>query len=304
MSHNIGPAAINNRQTTYTAEILDTLFVQLAAHPLINNPPVWDRQGNPIRITKFKNFDGIELQNSSPGELTLSVYPYSYVKDESSTLTSTSTNASLVYRPYTLGNGGTPMGPMDKCIAHVGFKLHYVGYDQSSYIDHNVVQNQQTIYELNHAESVLHNWAEILRLILTSDLRRLPSLSVPRRHLLTNSFVQWINFNSGRWTDGPNLIFHTATLLWSAEHYPKRILEHDEAVNFVGSTLGTIPDPANPGQSIEVWYDLTSDRYYNGATNETLPPVSLIDPATGSWYATLDVAVVQVLDSISRVRLG
>ncbi len=297
MSHYQGPAAINSRKTTNIQEVLETTFVRLAAHPLFNDPPILDKLGVPVRFTKMRDYDGIELKNTGPG-LTISIFPYTY-SSKNQPLTINSTNASIIYKPYTLGNS---LGTLDECKAHIAIKLHYFGYDTVADTDPYAIQGQQTIFEFNRAEQILRRWAEVVRLILTSDLHYLPSVTLPLRNLLTNSYVNWINFETGRWEQDENLIFHTATILWEVTYYSKRRLEDSDLIDIIGGPVGTIPDPNNPGNTIPVCYDLTNDRYYNCITNETIPLAWLIDPATGTFYTTINVGVIKLVDLINSSR--
>jgi hypothetical protein len=299
----VGLAAFNNRRSTYTKEIIENILLNLAAHPLIQDPPIWDVDGEPVRITKFRNFDGIELQNTDGKGLTLSVFPYNYTRNQMEALTVNSTNASVVYRQYTLGNGGSPLSSKDQCMCFIGFKLHLFGYDVVNYVDPFVVSNQQTTYEINQAEGILQAWAELLRLILVDErMRKLPEYGNQNRFLLTNSFVNYVNFGSGAWTENENLVFHTATLVWETIHYPKRHISDPPLITFQGGYIGDIPDPDNPGNIIEVCYDLSTDRYFNCATNASLSPQALVDPRTGNYYSSLRTNVIQLVDMVRTTR--
>jgi hypothetical protein len=302
MSHYTGQAAINNRQGTYIQEILEAIFVNLAAHPLIITPPVLDDRNDPARITLFRDYDGIDLENTLPNTLTLSIFPYKYSSDPEANLTGNSTNASIVFSPYTLGKQGTPQGPLDKATALITFKFHTFGYDTRLNSDPLLISNQVTRFQFNHAEQLLRRWAEVLKLILVSDLQRLPSVNYPARPLLTNSFVRYIDFNSGKWTEGGNLVFHTATLVWEVVYYTKRSLEDFNPVEVIGGQIGEIPDPNNVNNTVPVCYNLTQDRYFNCVTSETIPRTDLVDPATGTYYASLATSVIHVVDMINSQR--
>lgn len=290
-----GPSDINNKIQTHIQEILENLFVHLAIHPVISNPPILDANGNQIRINKFRDFDGIELKNASDG-LTLSIYPYSYIQSDTGGMLTTQTpNASIGYKPYTLGSGASPMGPLDETKAYIMLKLHYFGYNTQLTTDPFIQANQSTIFEFNKAEQVLRQWMEIIRLVLVSDLRKLPSVIGRPRFLLTNSTVNWINFNSGVWDKEANLIFHTASMLWETCYYSKRNIDNHNLIDIVGGQVGTLG-------AVPVCYNLTQDRYYNCTTNETIPVTDLVDPATGTFYDTLNVNVVKIIDMISQSR--
>lgn len=297
-----GIGAINNEDGTDIQEIIETFFIRLVEHPWIQNPTIYDRNGNQVRITHFRDFDGLDVHNFSGTGLTLSIFPYNYANSTDGVLTTNSNNASIVWSPYALGNQGTPLGPNDKCKSYIAFKLHLFGYDQLYQQDNFAVQSQQTVFVFNQSEQILRKWVELLRMILVTRLQRLPAVFGQPRNLLINSFPNWALFHSGRWDKDESIVFHTATILLEAVHYPKRFIDETKPVRIIGGPVGTIPDPNNPGQFINVCYDLTQDRYYNCDTDAAIPVEWLIDPDTNQFYATLETNVVQVLDMISQSR--
>lgn len=294
----------NNRMTSWTHELIKAFYVRLAAHPIVNDPPVTDRMGNPVRITKFRNYDGIELSNTGDKQLTLSITPYSYVSaDSGQALTSNSANASIVYGKTTLNQGmGAPQGPLSEAIASIVFKLHLFGYDMTTYEDYDAIKGQKTTFEWNESEAILFQWAEVLVTVLASEMSRLKSVDLPARDLTSAGWCNWVNFNTTRWTEDANMVAHTATILWQTRHYAKRSLATAEPIQVVGGYIGDIPDPDNPGETIPVWYDLVSDRYLNGLTLEPLPNSLVIDPQTGNPYSALHVSVIRILDMMDATR--
>jgi hypothetical protein len=287
-----GNAGINNRRVTHIQEVLENLFINLAIHPVINDPPIIDNNGNQLRISKMRDYDGIEVRNTAG--LTMSIYPYSYLTNVDGSLTTQSPNASLVFKPYSIGSGGTPLGALDETKAYIMIKMHLAGYNTETTVDPFIQNTQPTTFEFNRVEQTLRQWMEIIRLILVSELRHLPAVIGQPRNLLTNSYVNWINFNTGRWTD-EGLIFHTASLLWEVVYYSKRNIETGNLIEVIGGQVGTV-------SGVPVCYSLSEDRYYNCNTNETLPLSFLVDPSTGTFYDTLNVNVIKIIDLISQSR--
>jgi len=302
MTDYVGNAAINNRTGTHIQEIIEAIFINLAAHPLINSPPVFDKDNNRVRITLFRDYDGIDLENTGGAGVTLSIFPYSFSNNQDNNLTVNSSNASIVFKPHTIGRLGTPQGPLDEARAHITFKLHVFGYDTPTTMDTNFIENQVTKFQLNKNQQILRVWAETLRMVLVSDLQKLPSVNYPIRNLLSNSFLNQINYGSSKWDDGPNLIFQTATMLWETTYYAKRSLEDWNPVEVIGGNVGSVPDPNPLNNPIPVCYNLAQDRYFNCSTNDTLTRDQLIDPATGTFYTTLATNVIKVVDTINPQR--
>ena len=87
------------------------------------------------------------------------------------------------------------------------------------------------------------------------------------------------------------------------QHYPTRLIEKKDpgTINLVGGLIGYVPNPAAPGQTMPVWYDLTSDRYFT-ETGQTVTRDQLIDPTTGGYYSGLDTSIVTALEMISLSR--
>src|ERR1035437_4786824 len=127
--------------------IVQTLMFRLAMHPLITDPPIVDATGNPLRINRFRNFDGKELQN--PTGITLSIFPYHYARGNASTnLTVNSENAGVTFDPKatTLGGGRDDMTAYHQARANIELKLHMFGYSQDALNDPDIIEGQDTAF--------------------------------------------------------------------------------------------------------------------------------------------------------------
>lgn len=282
--------------------IIQTLIYRLALHPLIANPPIWDVTGNQVRINKFRNFDGLELKN--PSGITLSVFPYHMANSDASTnLTTESSNASIVFKPHTLGGGhGQDMTAMDEATANIMLKLHAFGYSQQSEADGDIVNNQSTQFEFNYIQWALYQYGELLASALRSrELRKLPRFA-DNKFLLANSFVNYVDHPTSRWEQGGNLVLHSATVLWQVKYYvvrewkrPPRYVPAEMSGSNV--RVGYLNTPS--GVPEDILYDTLQHRYIR-ADGSVVARTDLNDPATGSPYDTLDAELILLIDTAPR----
>lgn len=278
--------------------IVQTLIYRLATHPLIANPPIWDETGQPIRITRFRNFDGLELKN--PSGITLSVFPFHYANTDASTnLTTESSNASVVFKQHTLGGGqGLDVTAIDEANANIMLKLHAFGIKQSTEADPEIINNQNTQFEYNYVEWGLRQYAELIAQVLRSkELRKLPRFH-DQRQMVSNSFVKYVDFPTARWDQGGNLVLHSATILWQTKYYAVRewkVPPHYIPAEMKGTSLilGLI---SLGGVDVDIYYD-TAKRVFIKSDGTVLDRTVLTDPTTGSPYSTLDADLIKLIDT-------
>lgn len=278
--------------------LIQTLIYRLATHPLIVNPPIWDETGQAIRITKFRNFDGLELKN--PAGITLSVFPFHYANTDASTnLTTESTNASVVFREHTLGGGqGLDVTAIDEANANIMLKLHAFGIKQTTEADPEIIGGQNTQFEYNYVEWGLRQYAELIAQVLRSkEIRKLPRF-YDQRQMVSNSFVKYVDFPTARWDQGGNLVLHSATILWQTKYYAVR--EWKVTPNYVpaemaGSTL-IVGTASIGGIDTDVYYDTLNGLFIKD-DGTVLDTTLLTDPTTGSPYSTLDTDLMTLIST-------
>jgi len=287
--------------------IIQTLIYRLASHPLIAKPPIVDSLGNPIRINKFRNFDGVEVKN--PSGLTLSIYPYHYGNSDTNTsLTIGSDNAGVIFKDYTLGGGGGPgangsldMSAKDEVVSTFVLKLHAFGFSSTPSTDTTLTPGQNTRFEFNYVEWLLRQYAELVAATLrSSEIRYLPRFP-DRKRLIVSSWVKHIDFSTGDWANKGNSVLHSASILWQTRYYvPRewRLMPQLSLAEASDGTLyiGTIP-PLTAGEPlIQVFFN-TILGIYTLADGSQISRASLNDPATGVLYTTLDSDLVSLADS-------
>lgn len=283
--------------------IVQTLMFRLAMHPLLIDPPVIDVTGKPLRINKFRNFDGNELKNA--GGLTLSIYPYHYAQGDASTsLTVNSENAAVLFSKTTLGGKAEDdQTAYIKATAAIQLKLQMFGYSQQSESDPDVSAGQDTLFEHNYYEWTLRQYAEVVAAVLRSDeMRRLPAFPNGTKHLLANSFVHHIDFPTAAVDKSSNLLLHSATLTWHADYYvPIRWrrqaryvpVELSDGNILVGHTTDA------QGATSSVFYD-TLRHVFLRTDGTLIDRETLTDPDTEKPYATLDQDLMALIDTAPK----
>lgn len=289
--------------------IIQTLIYRLALHPLLIDPPIWTADETPVKITKFRNFAGIEVQN--PTGLTLSIYPYYYYGgDRANNLTVSTANTALKFETYTSSAGGRDFSSVSKVTATIMFTLSAFGFSKSTETNDDVNEaqqeissagynEQQTVYEYNYVEWMLRQYMELLaRILMANDMRKLPRFP-DGIGLLAGSDVLSIEYPTAKWEQGKNSVLHFASLLWQADYYiprewkllPQPTLAEMHEGNLV---VGTIP-----GVDSKIYYDTLHHRYLDDQGNDVLPS-QLIDPATGYPYSTLDADLISLIASAPK----
>lgn len=288
--------------------IVQTLMYRLAEHPLLRTGLILDEEGNPIRITKFRNYDGLEVQNLSG--LTLSVFPYHYNNSDASTaLTVESKNAAVKFEPYTLGGSGdnrTDLSALDQATANIVLRLHAFGFSKVPTMDPDVISGQQTVFETNYVEYALRQYAELLAHALRGrSMRRLPRFSdgVP---LLAGSTVQHIDFPTARWENKGNSVLHSASILWQAKYYVVREWRKPpsyEMVQLVNGNIlvGYMPD--NLGVEFAVYYNPVLKKFSKEDLETIIDRADLVNPATGQLYQNLDPSLISLIDNSPKSDL-
>jgi hypothetical protein len=275
--------------------IVQTLMYRLAMHPFICNPPIWDEQGHPLRINKFRNFDGLEVKN--PGGLTLSIFPYHYASsDQGTNLTVNSDNAAVVFKPHTLGGDALAT---DKATCNIVVKLHAFGVSQEGEIDNKIIGQQRTIFETNYIEWMLRQYMELIASALRGkDLRKLPRFVDDGAYLLSNSFVTRIDLPTAAWDKASNLVLHSASLVWQTEYYVVREWRHPPTYVPVlmsdgNLEIGTIPGVSGPE---DILYDSIRNLFIK-VDGTIVPRGDLNDGMTGLPYTTLDADLILLIDT-------
>lgn len=183
-------------------EILERALILIADHELIKNPIVVNNAGTPIRITKFRTYDGFDLNFDG---LTLSIFPYSYQGTSNETVGST--NAALVFEPYNVGSGTEGF---DRAKLALIVKLQTTGNEPL-----NTESNYPTpVIERQAREVALYRWLNVLHsILLTKPLQDLGGL-------IRNSTINWGSFRSTKWDGqkGENYVLHSASLLWQMDY--------------------------------------------------------------------------------------
>lgn len=212
-------------------EVIDRALMWIRAHPLFKDPIVLNGAGQPLRITKLRNFDGLDTNSTG---LTLSIFPYAYMG--TSNETTTSGNVALTFRPYTLG--GKDSG-FDIASLTLVVKLSIQGVENKTEVvdpgPHKVV------YERSMREVALYKWIPVMRsILLTNPVSDLAGL-------VSNSTVNWGSFRSVAWNKGPgtsdkgeNAVFHSASLLWQLDFFaPRNWREYPSRVPLPGGDSGS-----------------------------------------------------------------
>jgi hypothetical protein len=193
------------RQWLMVDEIIEMALVMISQHPLFKEPIVLSPKTNkPIKITKLRTKDGFDLNETG---LTLSIFPYSYVG--SSNETTTTSNAALVFEPFTVGSG--KFEGFDRCKLCLVVKLQTTGIEDD--ISSANSTSGMPVVERSLRERYLYRWLTILRtILLTKPIADLGGL-------VRNSGVNWGSFRTTDWTGqkGQNYVLHAAALLWQLE---------------------------------------------------------------------------------------
>lgn len=282
--------------------IVQTTIFRLAMHPLIYDPPIVDAEGKPLRINRFRNYDGRVLNN--PQGITLSVFPYHFAKgDTTSNITTHSENAAIVFdsKETTLGGGEdrNDLTAYIKARATIQLKLHMFGYSNQADEDPSIVQGQDTVFEHNYFEWAIRQYAEVIAAVLRSDLHHLPAFPNGATRLLANSFVHHIDFPTATVDQGSNLILHSATVTWHADYYvpirwrrrpqylPAEMSDGNILVGYTTDILGVTND---------VLYD-TIRRVFLRNDGTLVNRADLTDPTTQQPFLTLDQDLMSLIDT-------
>ena len=281
--------------------IVQTLVYRLALHPLIAHPTIVDPQGNPIRINKFRNFDGIEVRNFSG--ITVSVFPYHFANsDQSTNITVDSYNTGVRFKQHSLGGSRDELSAVDEAEANIVIKLQAGGFSQDGDVDIDVIEDQQTIFEFNYIEFLLRQYADLIAQILRSrGMRRLPRFNdgVP---LLATSFVQHCEWPTSSWDRSSNSVLHSASVLWQCKYYVVREwrvppnygpIDMNDGNFIVGFILNSL------GVASNIYYSLVH-HYYIDKDGNPVSRQSLNDPNTGLPYTTLDADLITMIDSAPK----
>jgi hypothetical protein len=284
--------------------IVQTAIFRLAMHPLLVDPPITDVNGKPLRINKFRNYDGRELKN--PNGITLSVYPYHYAQGDATTsLTVNSENAGVVFdeKQTTLGGDKSDLTAYIKARANIQLKLHMFGYSNQSESDNTISEEQNTLFEHNYIEWAVRQYAEVVAAVLRDDLHHLPAFpNGNKMRLLANSFVHHIDYPTATQDKSSNLILHSATITWHTDYYvPIRWRRQPRYLPVEMSDgnlqVGYITDAQNA--TIDVFYD-TMRNVFLRADGTTIDRSDLTDPATSHPYSTLDPDLMALIDSAPK----
>jgi hypothetical protein len=207
--------------------LIERAIALLAVHPLIKDPLVMNEAGQPYRITRMRDFDGFEINNTGA---TLSIFPYSYQGTSNETIVSN--NAAMVFKTETLGSGDQSW---DQCTLGLVVKLQIQGLTRNE--EELQASPHRLVVQRSVAERLLYKWGPVMRqILLTFPLRNLQGL-------VRSSTVNWISFRTTKWdggAGGKNAVFHEAVLLWqlhfNAPHQYRLYPARQELPN-----LGAVP---------------------------------------------------------------
>lgn len=247
-------------------QIIQTLIFRLASHPWLREPIIVTENGQKLSINRFRNFNGKELKNGAG--LTLSVYPYTYVNDPEQPMTLNSKNATVQFRQgkgahETLGANGQDPTSMLEAVLSVCVRIDAFGFAQKSEGDNDITAGQQTVFEFDEVEMILRQYIDLVaRVLMGNDMRKLPRL-LDNQPLLTNSWLDQMNYPTSNWVKGPNSLLHSASLVWQAVYHvphewrlPTRYVPIDMVDGLLA--LGSIEEN---GEAVSVFYDTVSLKF-------------------------------------------
>ncbi len=276
--------------------IVETLIRRLAAHPLIVKPPIVDANGAPLRITKYRNFDGPEVKQFSA--ITCSVFPYYYGKGTGvSNLTTDSKNVGVRYEPYSLEgiDAYTDQTALDKTIATIAVKISIGGFASPSEVDPKASPGQRVTFETSPFEMLLRMYMELIRRVLTGRAMRLLPRYPDGKRLLANAFVEHIDYPSARW-DSEASVLHHATLIWRVTYYSPRQWLKPESYELVPEdTSGRLEVGSALG--FDIVYDIDTGKYYETTNDTVIDRSDLVDSNTDELYNTLDSGIIELIDT-------
>lgn len=247
-------------------DVLERAIAMITAHELVQNPIVFNNAGQPIRITKVRDFDGLDTNSTG---LTLSIFPYAYMGTSNETIGSH--NAALVYDAYELGGRNGGADGAERCRLSLVVKLTAQGYDVAKTTIPGV---HPIVVERSMNEVALYRWLTMMRLILlTNPIAVLGGL-------VAGSTINWGAFRSVSWDKGPgtsskgeNAVFHSATLLWQLEMFVPR--------DWKDFPQGLPPGSGDP--LVVPW--LSSWQYVGLRTADCMP---IYWDSLAGWLVTLD----------------
>lgn len=284
-----------------TNRIIQTLILRLAMHPWMQVPMIVDPSGNPVRINRFRNFDGKELKN--PKGITLSVFPFHYGKSKEDTTLTVGTNnssAKVIPTDGTLGSNGLDPTAYFKVRLNVMLKLNAFGFSQDSQADSRIIHGQESNFEFNFIEMLLRQYTDMVVMMLSAnDMRKLPNL-LNGKPMLATSYVDHWNYPSSGWDEGPNSLLHSATILWQAEYYLPREWRFPERYKPIDLVDGMIPvGYANiNGVQTAIYYEYVTGKYFDENSNEVVR--SDLNEASGALSTSLNSELIQLIDSAPR----
>lgn len=198
-------------------DVIETIIVMLATHPMIQDPIVMNSAGTPLRINRICDSEHIYEFNRTG--ITLSIFPYTYYGTSNETVDSK--NVAMRFINYDLGNASAA-GGRDQVRLSLVVKIQIAGKQHEEYALNEGLDHQITVIR-NRREGALYRWLPILRsILLTNPLDKLGGL-------ITNSEIPWGSFRTTREESSPgtrvggeNIILHSASLVWSFDYFTAR----------------------------------------------------------------------------------
>lgn len=224
-------------------QLINTTVANIAAHPLIKDPPIYYPIVNPgqeaeqVKIERYRTYDGIEL--IEPG-LTLAVFPCYSSKTFNTGFRSSLFN-SVKLEPYTLG-AKSNKGFLYTATYYIAVSLYYADVSINNSINtkyyksgkkvildnldilerprdliegayEGVPEEEYVEIEINPAEDILRDYLDLMRIVL-DDIPRLYPFSIRHSQVVTYDYptTSWLRENS-------DVYFHQAYLVWELGAY-------------------------------------------------------------------------------------
>ena len=247
--------------------------------PVIVDGRVMPGDEDPVRITKFRTFGGLEI--IEPHELTLAVYPmssrYANIKGY---ITAPLGDKSIKFEPYSLG---APTPPNDEYTERAMFRvivqlyLCDPGLDCPVAVDSWMTNYERTLYGISHGrlvqydddrtqatDAVLQLHQESLATRNTLEVQVLPGEEILRDYMsllrgvlrdihqvrpfaIRRPTILAVDYPSTNWIrDSENLVFHTAYIiaeydLWEPPRAADYVFACPRKIDTVEELIGDLP---------------------------------------------------------------
>lgn len=273
--------------------LIERALQLISFHPLMTNPLVRNAAGQPVRVNRYRNFGGLDINSNG---LTLSIYPYEYRGTSNETVEST--NAGVVYRPYDIGGGGSGDSPgRDSMTINLVVELSTTAAEHIT--ETKAVGNNQVEFVRSTREQLLRDYIMGVRdVLLTYPVSTVGGL-------VQNSTVKLLGFRTGEWVNdkgagGQRFVLHKVALIWQLSGMALR-----NAIAFAPS--GYVDDE---GHLQRTWHYVgirTRDCepiWWDSANNFLMPSNGIPIPSTPSGKAVAWDLVDERLETPAGVALA